>query len=253
MLQVDQLSKYFGGVHAVDDCTFSVESGTITGLIGPNGAGKTTVFNLIAGALSPTKGRILLDGEDITQLPAHRRFHKGIVRTFQIPHEFTRMTVKENLLVVPEAQPGERLLNSWFNWNKVQAHEEEIMVQADQVLEFLNLSTLAAEAAGNLSGGQKKLLELGRTMMCHPKLVLLDEPGAGVNPTLLKELAKMIVRLKEERGYNFCLIEHNMDLIANLCAPIIVMAEGRVLMQGSMAEIRANKQVQDAYLGSAVA
>ncbi len=253
MLQVDHVSKYFGGVHAVDDCAFNVESGTITGLIGPNGAGKTTVFNLIAGALSPTKGRILLDREDITQLPAHRRFHKGIVRTFQIPHEFTRMTVKENLLVVPEAQPGERLLNSWFNWHKVQAHEEEIMVQADQVLEFLNLSTLAAEAAGNLSGGQKKLLELGRTMMCHPKLVLLDEPGAGVNPTLLKELAKMIVRLKEERGYNFCLIEHNMDLIANLCAPIIVMAEGRVLMQGSMAEIRANKQVQDAYLGSAVA
>ncbi|MFK7867527.1 MAG: ABC transporter ATP-binding protein [Alphaproteobacteria bacterium] len=252
MLEVKSIYKSFGGVHAVDGCSFTIREGTITGLIGPNGAGKTTIFNLIAGALIRDEGQILLDGEDISTLPAHKRFHKGIVRTFQIPHEFSRMTVRENLLMVPAAQPGESLLQSWFAWHKVKAHEAEILTRAEEVLKFLNLFHVAGEAAGNLSGGQKKLLELGRAMMTKPRLVLLDEPGAGVNPTLLLELGKMILRLREEQGYNFCIIEHNMDMIARLCAPIIVMAEGKVLMEGTMQEIRQNHQVREAYLGGEV-
>lgn len=249
MLQVKSVFKSFGGVHAVENCSFEIKPGAITGLIGPNGAGKTTLFNLIAGALILDKGEILLDGEDISRLPAHERFHKGVVRTFQIPHEFGSMTVRENLLVVPAQQPGENLLTTWMAWHKVQAHEETILKQVDEVLEFLNLSAVAGEAAGNLSGGQKKLLELGRTMMTKPRIVLLDEPGAGVNPTLLIELGKMILRLSEEKGYNFCLIEHNMDMIARLCSTIIVLAEGKVLMQGDMASVRADTRVRDAYLG----
>ncbi len=251
LLEVKSVYKSFGGLHAVDGCSFNIEAGQITGLIGPNGAGKTTIFNLIAGALIRDKGQILLEGEDISTLPAHLRFHKGIVRTFQIPHEFESMTVRENLLVVPAMQPGESLLASWFSWHKVKAFESEILKRVEEVLSFLNLSHVAGEAAGNLSGGQKKLLELGRTMMTSPKLVILDEPGAGVNPSLLVELGNMIARLAKEKGYNFCVIEHNMDMIARLCDTIIVMAEGKVLMQGDMASIRSDKRVLDAYLGGA--
>ncbi len=231
------------------DCSFTIEEGTITGLIGPNGAGKTTTFNMIAGELAPTSGRIIYQGEDIAGLPTHQMFHRGIVRTFQIPHEFAKMTVLENLMVVPPAQPGEHIFNNWINPRAVRAREEEVRDKAETALEFLSISHLRDERAGNLSGGQKKLLELGRTMMTDAKLVLLDEPGAGVNPTLVLKIIDMIAQLKAERGYTFCIIEHDMDLIASLCDPVIVLAEGTVLTEGSMDEVRSNPEVLDAYLG----
>jgi branched-chain amino acid transport system ATP-binding protein len=249
MLRLDTLTKTFGGVLAVDHCSLAIERGRITGLIGPNGAGKTTIFNMIAGALRPTSGRILFEDADITGLPTHALFHRGIVRTFQIPQEFGRLTVLENLMVVPSGQSGERLFQSWFNRAGVAAREREVRALAEGALEFLSLTHIRDELAQNLSGGQKKLLELGRTMMTDAKLVLLDEPGAGVNPTLLRKLADMIRRLNVERGYTFCIIEHDMDLIANLCDPVIVLAEGKVLTQGPMAQVRRDARVLDAYLG----
>jgi branched-chain amino acid transport system ATP-binding protein len=249
VLSVEKLSKSFGGLQAVRDCSFTIEEGSITGLIGPNGAGKTTLFNMIAGEMEPTAGKIIFQGENIAGLPTHKMFHLGIVRTFQIPHEFAKMTVLENLMVVPSAQPGEHIFNNWLSPGTVKAREEEVRRMAEDALEFLSISHLRDERAGNLSGGQKKLLELGRTMMTDAKLVLLDEPGAGVNPTLLLKIREMIIRLREERGYTFCVIEHDMDLIAALCDPIIVLAEGTVLMQGTMEEVRSNPDVLDAYLG----
>ncbi|MBT6277499.1 MAG: ABC transporter ATP-binding protein [Chromatiales bacterium] len=249
MLAVEHLNMRFGGIHAVRDCSLAIDEGSITGLIGPNGAGKTTLFNMIAGELKPTSGRIIYCGDDIAGLPTHQMFHRGIVRTFQIPHEFARMTVLENLMVVPAGQPGEHIFNNWFAGSRVRSREQAVKGQALDSLEFLSLSHLQDEPAGNLSGGQKKLLELGRTMMTDAKLVLLDEPGAGVNPTLLTKLRDMIARLRDERGYTFCVIEHDMDLIARLCEPVIVLAEGSVLTQGRMAEVRTNPAVLDAYLG----
>jgi branched-chain amino acid transport system ATP-binding protein len=249
LLKVENLNMHFGGLHAVRDCSFEIQAGTITGLIGPNGAGKTTTFNMIVGELKPTSGRILFEGEDITGLPAHKLFHKGIVRTFQIPHEFAQMTVLESLMLVPPDQPGEHLLVNWIAPAKVAAREAEVRKRAEEVLEFLSISHLRDELAGNLSGGQKKLLELGRTMMTDAKLVLLDEPGAGVNPTLLLKIRDMIRALHRDRGYTFCLIEHDMDLIASLCDPVIVLAEGSVLTEGKMDEVRQNQEVLDAYLG----
>ena len=249
MLKVENLNKRFGGLQAVRDCSFRIREGTITGLIGPNGAGKTTLFNMIAGEFAPTSGRIIYQAEDIAGLPTHELFHRGIVRTFQIPHEFAKMTVLENLMVVPPDQPGEHIFNNWFATARVKAREAEVCEKARAALEFLSIEHLSDERAGNLSGGQKKLLELGRTMMMDAKLVLLDEPGAGVNPTLLRKIRKMITRLREERGYTFCIIEHDMDLIASLCDPVIVLAEGSVMTEGHMDEVRSNPQVLDAYLG----
>jgi branched-chain amino acid transport system ATP-binding protein len=249
MLKVEKLERRFGGLVAVTDCTFEIQAGRITGLIGPNGAGKTTCFNMIAGALPPTAGKIYLDGEDVTGLPTHKMFHRGIVRTFQIPHEFGKLTVLENLMVVPAEQPGESLFQLWTQPGAVRAKERAVKERADDVLDFLNLTRVRDELAENLSGGQKKLLELGRTMMTEPRLVLLDEPGAGVNPTLLGEIREMIRRLNEERGYTVCIIEHDMDLIASLCDPVIVLAEGTVLTEGKMEDVRQDPRVLDAYLG----
>ncbi len=252
MIQIEGISKAFGGLRAVDNVHFTVARGGITGLIGPNGAGKTTLFSILAGFLKADEGRVLLDGEDVTGLPPYKLFHRGLVRTFQIPREFSRMTVRDNLLVVPPGQAGESLPQAWFRWGKVRREDRRVGEKADEVLEFLNLTHVADELAGNLSGGQKKLLELGRTMMIDAKVVLLDEPGAGVNRTLLNSIRDSIRRLNTERGYTFCLIEHDMDLIAQLCDPVVVMAQGQVLMQGAMDEIRANTEVQDAYLGGGV-
>lgn len=249
-LSIDGVSRSFGGVRAVNECSFEIEAGSITGLIGPNGAGKTTLFNMIAGLFRPNSGRISFYGRDVTGLPAHRLFHLGIVRTFQIPHEFARMTVLDNLMLVPAGQGGENVLMAWFGWRRVRWQERQIRARAEEVLEFLKLTHLGDELAGNLSGGQKKLLELGRTMMTEPKLVLLDEPAAGVNRTLLGTLTDAIVRLNRERGYTFCIVEHDMDMVAKLCHPVVVMAEGRVLTQGDMADILRNEQVLEAYLGS---
>ena len=239
-------------MRAVDDCSFRIERGRITGLIGPNGAGKTTLFNLIAGFFKPTGGRIILEGIDITGMKPHRLFHLGLVRTFQIPREFSRMTLLENLMVVPPSQAGENVVNAWFRWPRVRAQDRDLRRKAEEVLEFLSLHSLRHELAGNLSGGQKKLLELGRTLMTEARMVLLDEPGAGVNRTLLAQIADFIRRLNQERGYTFCIIEHDMDLIAQLCDPVVVMAEGKVLAQGRMEEIRRNESVQEAYLGGPV-
>ncbi len=249
MIKVEALNKQFGGVRAVNNAWVDVTEGSITGLIGPNGAGKTTLFNIIAGLFPPTSGKVFLDGEDVTGLPPHKLFGKGLLRTFQIAHEFSSLTVIENLMMVPPDQKGERLLNTWLSRGAVKREEEAIRAKAEEVISFLNLEHLMHERAGNLSGGQKKLLELGRTMMVDAKVVLLDEVGAGVNRTLLAEIGDAIIRLNKERGYTFCMIEHDMDFISRLCDPVIVMAEGTVLALGSASEVRNNEAVIEAYLG----
>ena len=249
MIQIKNLKMHFGGIHAVDDVSLTLETGRITGLIGPNGAGKTTLFNVIAGHYKPTSGHVFLDGEDITGLPPHELFAKGMLRTFQIAHEFSTLTVRENLMMVPGGQSGERLIDTWLRPRRVKQEEEAVRAKADDVITFLEISHVADELAGNLSGGQKKLLELGRTMMTDAKIVFLDEVGAGVNRTLLNALGDAIIRLNQERGYTFCMIEHDMDFIGRLCESVIVMAEGHVLAQGTAAEVTSNEQVIEAYLG----
>lgn len=250
MIVVEDLRKRFGGFRAVDGVSLEIADGSITGLIGPNGAGKTTLFDIVAGALEPSSGRVTMDGEDITGLPPHALFAKGLLRTFQIAREFHSLTVRENLMMVPGSQSGETLWNTWFGRVRVAEEEDAFRERADDVLEFLTIGHLADEKAGNLSGGQKKLLELGRTMMVDARIVFLDEVGAGVNRTLLKEISAAILRLNKERGYTFCLIEHDMDFIRRLCDPVIVMAEGKVLSQGTAKEVMNDERVIEAYLGS---
>ena len=250
MIRVEDLHMHFGGIRAVDGVSLEIASGTITGLIGPNGAGKTTLFNIIAGLYKPTAGHVFLDGDDVTGLPPHALFAKGLLRTFQIAHEFSTLTVRENLMMVPDGQPGERLLYTWLRPATVRAQEAAVRAKADEVIDFLQIAHVADEYAGNLSGGQKKLLELGRTMMVDAKIVFLDEVGAGVNRTLLNTIGGAILRLNQERGYTFCMIEHDMDFISRLCDPVIVMAGGTVLAQGSADAVKANEDVIEAYLGT---
>jgi len=249
ILQIDNLSKYFGGLAAVSNCSIKIKKGSITGVIGPNGSGKTTLFNLIAGNLKTSKGTVLFNNEDITDVPAYELFSKGLLRTFQIAHEFTNLTVLENLMMVPGSQSGENLVNALLKPGLVKKEEEQVRRKAYEVIDFLNLKHLANELAGNLSGGQKKLLELGRTMMVEAKLVLLDEVGAGVNRTLLKDIGTSILRLNKEKGYTFCMIEHDMDFISRLCNPVIVMAEGSVLFEGTSEEVKKDEKVIESYLG----
>ena len=249
MIRVENLHLHFGGIRAVDGVSVEIEEGSITGLIGPNGAGKTTLFNVIAGVYPPSEGRVFLQEQEITGLKPHQLFHRGVLRTFQIAHEFSSLTVLENLATVPGGQAGETLVNAWFRRGKVRAQEEEIRDRAWDVVTFLGLERVATERAGALSGGQKKLLELGRTMMAEPRIVFLDEVGAGVNRTLLRSIGDAILRLNRERGYTFCMIEHDIDFITRLCQPVIVMAEGKVLTQGSPAEVKADQRVIDSYLG----
>ena len=250
MIVVEHLHKFFGGIHAVNDVSLTIAEGSITGLIGPNGAGKTTLFNIIAGLYPPSAGRILLENQDITGLKPHELFHLGVLRTFQIAHEFSSMSVRENLMMVPGNQSGEQLIDTWLNPSRVRSEEAKIREKANNVIEFLDLIEVAEEIAGNLSGGQKKLLELGRTMMVDAKIVFLDEVGAGVNRTLLKKIANAIHRLNQEQGYTFCMIEHDMDFINHLCDPVIVMAEGSILATGTAEEIMSNESVIEAYLGA---
>ena len=249
ILQVNNLSKFFGGLKAISNCSLKIKKGSITGIIGPNGSGKTTLFNLIAGNLKPNKGSVYFDNEDITGIPSYELFSKGVLRTFQIAHEFTNLTVLENLMMVPGGQSGELLVNALFKPRLVNEEEKKIKQKALEVIKFLNLTHLEKELAGNLSGGQKKLLELGRTMMVDAKIVLLDEVGAGVNRTLLKDIGSAILRLNKEKGYTFCMIEHDMDFIRRLCDPVIVLAEGSVLFQGTSDEVKNNEQVIESYLG----
>jgi branched-chain amino acid transport system ATP-binding protein len=249
LLEVRDLTKNFGGLRAIDRCSFSVREGTITGLIGPNGAGKTTLFNIVTGFIRPDSGQVFLGGDDITALAPHRIFSKRLCRTFQIPREHFSMTVLENLMLVASDQIGERFWNCWLRPGQVRRQEEEVRERAMEVLRFIDLVRLADEYAGKLSGGQKKLLELGRTLMADPKIVLLDEPGAGVNRTLMKRLAENIEYLRRERGITFLLIEHDMDLVMNLCDPVIVMSEGHRLMEGRPEEVQRDPRVLEAYLG----
>jgi len=249
MLEVRSLEKSFGGLRAVDSCSLEVKKGAITGLIGPNGAGKTTLFNLVTGFLRPDGGEILFKGERIDGLPPHEVFRRKICRTFQITREFGHMTVLENLMLVPENQRGEQILNTWFRPGLVKRQEREIRDKALAVLEFVELIDQKDEYAGILSGGQKKLLELAKTMMADPALILLDEPGAGVNRTLMRKLVGNIRELCAEKGITFLIIEHDMDLVMNLCTPVIVMSEGQKLAEGTPDEIRSDKRVLEAYLG----
>jgi len=250
MIRVEDLHMHFGGIRAVDGTSLEIKKGSITGLIGPNGAGKTTLFNVVAGHYKPTSGKVFLDGEDVSGQQPHELFGKGLLRTFQIAHEFSTLTVRENLMMVPAAQSGETLWNAWFHGKKVKAEEVKLREKADEVIEFLEITHVADELAGNLSGGQKKLLELGRTMMVDAKIVFLDEVGAGVNRTLLNTIGDAILRLNTERGYTFCMIEHDMDFIGRLCDPVICMAEGKVLAQGTADEVKTNDAVIEAYLGT---
>jgi len=249
ILQIDNLSKYFGGLAAVSSCSLQIRKGSITGIIGPNGSGKTTLFNLIAGNLKPSSGNVMFNNENITSMPSYELFSKGILRTFQIAHEFTNLTVLENLMMVPGNQSGEKLMTALLKPKLVKKEEETVKQKAYEVIDFLNLKHLSNELAGNLSGGQKKLLELGRTMMVDAKIVLLDEVGAGVNRTLLKDIGTAILRLNKEKGYTFCMIEHDMDFISRMCDPVIVMAEGSVLFQGTPSEVKKNEKVIESYLG----
>jgi branched-chain amino acid transport system ATP-binding protein len=249
MLEIKGVDKSFGGLMAVSNCSLKVEEGSITGLIGPNGAGKTTLFNVITGHYKPDSGNIMFQGEAIDALAPHEIYKKKIYRTFQITREFAQMTVLENLMIMPEGQIGEKIWNTLFVPGSVRRQEEEIRDKALGVLEFVELIDLKDEYAGLLSGGQKKLLELARSMMAEPKMVLLDEPGAGVNPTLMQKLIAKIRQLREEENLTFFLIEHDMDMVMNLCNPVIVMSEGKKLAEGTPEEIKKNESVLEAYLG----
>lgn len=249
LLSVQNLVKNFGGMRAVDHCSLEVRRGTITGLIGPNGAGKTTLFNLITGSIRPDSGRVWLRDREITAQRADQVFASGMCRTFQIPREHGSMSVLENLMLVPPGQAGEQLWHAWFRPRLVRQQENANRKKALEVIELLNLGRVQNEYAANLSGGQKKLLELGRTLMADPELVLLDEPAAGVNRTLLKSLTSNIEFLCRERGITFLLIEHDMNMIMSLCTPVIVMSEGRKLMQGEPEQVRTDPRVLEAYLG----
>lgn len=249
LLDVRGIVKDFGGLRAVDHGSLDVRRGTITALIGPNGAGKTTMFNIITGFIPPDAGRIQLRGHDITGWRPDQIFDRKLCRTFQTPREHVSMSVLENLMLVPGQQVGENIWNAWFRPGEVRRQEEENHDKALEVLDYLDLTHIKDEYAGNLSGGQKKLLELGRTLMVEPDIVLLDEPAAGINRTLLKRLTDNIEYLRRERGMTFLLIEHDMNLIMNLCSPIIVMSGGRKLMQGEAEEVQTDPRVLAAYLG----
>lgn len=249
MLGINSLYKSFGGIQAIKDVSLKIEKSSITALIGPNGAGKTTLFNIINGSIKPDSGSVKLNNTDITGYEPHQLFNLGILRTFQIAHEFSSLTVRDNLMMVPPNQTGESIMNTWFRQKKIKQEEQDILEKTNDVLDFLQLKHIANEYAGNLSGGQKKLLELGRTMMVKPKIVLLDEVGAGVNRTLLNTIGDAILRLNKDLNYTFCMIEHDIDFISRLCNPVIVMAEGSVLMTDTISKVKENEEVIQVYLG----
>ncbi|MEJ2655929.1 MAG: ABC transporter ATP-binding protein [Desulfobacterales bacterium] len=248
LLRVEDVCKSFGKMMAVAHCSLNVTKGTITALIGPNGAGKTTLFNLISGFLKPDTGKVFLKGDRIDGLRPDSIFHKGMIRTFQISRELEKMTLLENLMLVPGGQEGERIWNAWFRPWRVRAQEKEVRDRALEILSFVELNHLKDEYAGNISTGQKRLLEIARTMMADPDIILLDEPGAGVNPTLMNKLMGYIHQLNDQ-GKTFLIVEHNMDLVMTICDPIIVMNAGSILAQGTPEKIRNDERVINAYLG----
>jgi len=250
MLHGIGLDKRFGGVQALKDATVEVPRGSVTAIVGPNGAGKTTLFNVLCGLHPPDSGRIMLDGSDVTAMPMHLRAARGMTRTFQISRELGELTVAENLLLARQDQTGERLLPALLGVASIRREESLALLEVRSLLERVGLWSLADMPARVLSGGQKKLLELARALMTRPKLLLLDEPAAGVNPTLVKELIGFIRVLRDE-GLTIVIVEHNMDMVAAIGDPVYVLAEGSVLTHGSFAEISGDRRVIDAYLGGA--
>lgn len=251
-LDIRNAVRSFNAVRAVDGVSFTAEPGRITGLIGPNGAGKTTLFNAIAGELAVDSGEIVLDAERIDGLPPYKVFSRGLARTFQIPRPFAGMTVLENVMLVPARQHGERFWNTWFRPGLVAREEKATLEKARAIIEFCGLSPVEKQLAGAISGGQQKLVELARALMADPRIILLDEPGAGVNPALLDTIVDRIVELNK-RGMTFLIIEHNMDFIMSLCDKVVVMAAGKVIAEGLPEQVRADRMVVDAYLGGAAA
>jgi branched-chain amino acid transport system ATP-binding protein len=249
ILDVSGLRKSFGGVTALDGVDLTVEPG-ITGLIGPNGAGKTTLFDCVTGVLSPDAGTVHFLGEDVTGAPPSAVAEAGLVRTFQIPRELGKMTVRENLQLAPTAQSGERLTNTWLRDEDFAADERRVRRRAVEMAEFLELDHLLDERASNLSGGQRKLLELARVLLTDPDVVLLDEPLAGVNPTLERKILDRIDDL-ESQGYSFLFIEHDIDTIMETCETVVVLHQGAVLTKGDPEAVRTDERVIEAYLGGA--
>jgi len=249
VIRLDEICVDFGGLRAVDRASFEIGAGRITGLIGPNGAGKTTAFNVIAGAIWPSSGRVFFDGRDVTALKPYQRAEAGLARTFQIPHEFAQLSVLENLMASASAPRGENVLNVIFRRGRYSAEERAIYETARETVRLLELEHVIDEKAGNLSGGQKKLVELGRALMRDPKIILLDEIGAGINRTLLGKLADKILMLNAERGLTFCLIEHDLDYVSKLCDHVLVMAQGTLLTEGTVDDVRRDDRVIEAYFG----
>ena len=248
LLSAKGLSKSFGGIRAVNNAYLEVPQGSITGLIGPNGAGKTTLFNLLSNFIRPDKGEVFLDGQPIHQLPPYQIALKGCVRTFQVARVLSRLTVLENMLLASPGQTGENFLKVWFQGAKIRQQEQENRAKALDILDSIGLGEKAHDYAGALSGGQRKLLEIGRALMTEPKLILLDEPAAGVNPTLIGQISDHIIEWNRQ-GITFLIIEHNMDVIMSLCHHIWVLAEGTNLADGIPSEIQKNERVLKAYLG----
>ena len=252
LLRADRLSKRFGAMRAVDAMSLALHNGEIVGLVGPNGAGKTTFFNLLAGSLSSDDGAIFLGGQDITSFAPYRRMSRGLGRTFQIPKPFSEVTLLENVMLAAQNQSGERIWNNWLKPRLVASEEQRVRDKAMDLLAFLTLDQLAGEPARILSGGQRKLLELARVLMADPRIILLDEPAAGVNPSLLEVIIDRIAEINA-RGITFLIIEHNMDLVARLCGRVVVMASGALLCAGTPDEVARNPSVIEAYLGGRAA
>ena len=248
LLQAKQISKRFGGVSALDNVSLSVAPGSITGLIGPNGAGKTTLFTVLASFTLPDTGSIVFDGRSIHHTTPHHLTQYGLVRTFQVARVLSRLSVLENVLLAAQHHPGENFWQVWLRPQRVSKEEKRQKERAMQILDSVGLAHMAHDYAGALSGGQRKLLELARTLMVQPKLILLDEPAAGVNPTLIQHICGHIQHWNQQ-GIAFLIIEHNMDVIMSLCDHVWVLAEGRNLADGKPDAIQSNPQVLEAYLG----
>ena len=249
LLEVEEVVKRFGGIRAVDGATMNVRDGSITALIGPNGAGKTTLFNVVTGFYRGDRGSVRFDGDRVFGEPPYELARKGMVRTFQITKALAAMPVIDNMMLAAPNQPGELFRNLIFMPRGVRAHEKQVRKQAMELLQLFNLTDLADDYAGTLSGGQRKLLELARALMAEPKLLLLDEPMAGINPTLGARLLDHMQRLRRESGVTFLFIEHDMEVVMNHSDRVIVMAEGRVIAEGDPQEVRRDQRVIDAYLG----
>jgi branched-chain amino acid transport system ATP-binding protein len=251
ILSTEGLTRDFQSFRAVDGVSLNIRAGSITGLIGPNGAGKTTLFNMISGALRPSAGQVMLAGEDITGLPPEALFAKGLARTFQIPRPFKRMTVLENVMLAPPGQVGETITGALFRRTSLRTQEAVLRDKAMAILEFMTLDALADQPAGKISGGQMKLLELARALMGDPKIILLDEPAAGVNPSLTQILIARIEELNRQ-GKTFVIVEHDMDFVMRHCDPVIALAEGRIVFEGTADQARVDPLLLDAYLGASV-